>query len=298
MAIKEDNDSIRQQFISIDEFFYGLGKQENITEEEVATWVFNKKILDELSLFERDPFTLATTLVERQKIITRANAEKLISTLHSQSQQKLEQSLSIDNIDDFIKRNAEISLEFIEKAFPIVSVAEFLPLENHDEWDRKFMRYAELYVPLKNETFNTGWSRTDLYCFLEKHGVTLSPVIDYPTWGQRQEHFKSKFLNADPQANLDCYDEVLKNQNLRTKKDILRKEILNAIQILGFEPLSLTNNQVSELRKHCLKNLPNLFTKPNPKTGYKGSFEDVYQGMKKDEILINIDAAKLKNKQG
>ncbi len=297
MAIKEDNDRIRQQFISIDELFYGLGKQENITEEEVATWVFNKKILDDLPLFERNPTTLATKLVERQKTITRDDAEKIISKLHIQSQQQLEQSLSIDDFDNFTKRNAEITIKFIEKTFPIVSAAEFLPLENQDEWDRKFMRYAELYVPLKNETFNTGWSRTDLYCFLEKHGVTLSPVIDYPTWGQRQEHFKSKFLNSDPQASLDCYDEVLKNQNLRTKKDILRKEILNAIQILVFEPLSLTNNQVSKLRKHCRENRPDLFTEPNPKTGYKGSFEDIYQDMKKDGVLINIDAAKLK-KQG
>lgn len=90
--------------------------------------------------------------------------------------------------------------------------------------------------------------------------------------------------------------EVL-NQNPRTKKDILRKEILNAIQILCFDPLSLTNNQVSKLRKQCRENRSDLFTEPNPKTGYKGSFEDIYQDMKKDEILINIDAAKLK-KQG
>lgn len=63
MAIKEDNDRIRQRFISIDELFYGLGKQEKITEEEVATWLFNKKIFDELPLFERNPSTLVTNLV-------------------------------------------------------------------------------------------------------------------------------------------------------------------------------------------------------------------------------------------
>ncbi len=200
MAIKEDNDRIRQRFISIDELLYRLGKQDHITEEEVATWLFNKNILDELPLFERNPSTLATTLVERQKILTRANTEKLISTLHSQSQQKLEQSLSIDNIDDFIKRNAEISLELIEKAIPIVSVADFLPLENHDEWDRKFIRYADLYTPHGNEVFNIGWLRLDLCSFLEKQGIALNPPIDYPTEDERKKYFKLKWLNLNPAA--------------------------------------------------------------------------------------------------
>lgn len=198
MAIKEDNNRIRQQFISIDELFYGLGKQEHITEEEVATWLFNKNILDELPLFERNPSTLVTTLVERQKIITRANAEKLISTLHSQSQQKLEQSLSIDNIDDFIKRNAEISLGLIEKAIPIVSMSHFLPLENHDEWDRKFMRYADLYTPHGDEVFNIGWLRLDLYSFLEKQGIALNSPIEYPTDMERKDFFKLKWLKINP----------------------------------------------------------------------------------------------------
>ena len=89
-------------------------------------------------------------------------------------------------------------------------------------------------------------------------------------------------------------DLVTMATNPLSKADLLKLDITQAINNLKFKPLELTNDKVKQIRDYCLKTNPQLFTPPNPKTGYKGNFEDAYQDMKKDKVLINIDAAKLK----
>lgn len=229
MGIKEDNFYLSRKFISIDQLVFELVKLENISEEEVFSWLLSKNILDELILVEKCENTHKISVVERSKPITKDNLYQFIEKSKEKAEDQFERAKSIRKLDDFINHNAEIMVNYVEKLVMAVDLAHYCT-DGRDEWHFRFERWAESYY-LDDMYLNTGWKRTDLTNFLKKYNIELDWQIEYPTYQERTSYLELKYKSnkiklgkTDTLCILDYLPSDLDREKAQLKQRIAELE--------------------------------------------------------------------------